>query len=282
MNSKTRFKDIVQQLIQFENQQEAEAISFWLLEDITNISRMDVLVEKEKELSVEEEQKLASAIERLKAKEPIQHILGKVEFYNRQFLVNRNVLIPRQETEELIALILADHPDLSGEVVVDIGTGSGIIPITIAKERSGAKIYGLDVSGAALETAKRNALLNRAEVEFLKIDILEETPQLPEAEIWVSNPPYVLESEKLMMDKKVLDFDPEQALFVTDADPLVFYKRITALARQNLKAGAYLYFEINEKFGEEVKIVMEMNGFNQVEIIKDMQGKDRFAVGINP
>lgn len=282
MNSKNRFKNLVHQLTQFENQQEAEAISFWLLEDIANISRMDVLVEKEIALSGEEEQKIASAMERLRNHEPIQHILGKVEFYNRQFLVNKNVLIPRQETEELIELILTDHPELSGEVVIDVGTGSGIIPITIAKERSGAKVYGLDVSGAALETAKRNALLNRAEVEFLKIDILEETPALPEAEIWISNPPYVLESEKLVMHKKVLDFDPSQALFVSDEDPLLFYKRITSLAKQNLKTGAYLYFEINEKFGKEVKVVMELYGFSQVEIIKDMQGKDRFAVGVNP
>ncbi|GAA5039591.1 release factor glutamine methyltransferase [Marivirga lumbricoides] len=282
MNSKKRFKEIVDQLKNFENQQEAEVIAFWLLDDLAHISRMDILVEKEKELTAEEEQKIDDAIKRLKNNEPIQHILGKVEFYNRQFLVNQNVLIPRLETEELVELILADHPDLTEEVVVDIGTGSGIIPITIAKERNGAKVYGLDISGAALETAKRNALLNRAEVEFIKIDILEETPALPKAEIWISNPPYVLESEKNVMSKKVLDFDPAQALFVKDDDPLIFYKRISSLARQNLKAGAYLYFEINEKFGEEVKVVMEIHGFNNVKIIKDMQGKHRFVVGINP
>ncbi|MBK6265191.1 peptide chain release factor N(5)-glutamine methyltransferase [Marivirga sp. S37H4] len=281
MNSKIRFKEIAERLKKFENEQEAESLSYWLLEDIGKISKMDVLVEKEVILSAVEEELLNEAIERLKKHEPIQHILGKVEFYNRQFLVNKNVLIPRQETEELVDLILKDHPDLADEVVVDIGTGSGIIPITIAKERPGVKIYGLDISIAALATAKRNAELNRAKVNFLNIDILEESPELPPAEIWVSNPPYVLESEKMAMEEKVKEYDPAQALFVHDNDPLVFYKRIAYLAKQNLKYGAYLYFEINEKFGEEVKLVMELHGFKELAVIKDMQGKNRFVVGIN-
>lgn len=281
MNSKQTYKSIYATLLTFEDTQEAEALSFYLLEAFYGLSRTDILIEKNFNPSKENEEALEKAIERLKSNEPIQHILGQVTFYNRQFLVNRNVLIPRQETEELVDLILKDHVDLKDKVVVDVGTGSGVIPITIAKERPETKVYGLDISGAAIETAKRNAVFNRAEVIFIKSNILEKLPLLPPADLWVSNPPYVLESEKTSMAKKVLEFDPSIALFVPDHQPLVFYERIASLAKQNMNSMAYLYFEINEKFGNEVKQLMEKEGFVNVNIIKDMQGKDRFVSGIN-
>ncbi len=282
MNSKQLHNDIFQSLLTFEEPHEAQALSYWLMEHFHEISRTDILVEKTFIPTDEKNIALQKAIERLKAHEPIQHIIGKVSFFNRQFLVNRNVLIPRQETEELVDLILKDHPDLKDKVVVDIGSGSGVIPITIAKERHEVKIYGLDISGAAIETAKRNADFNRAEVTFIKNNILEKIPLLPPADIWVSNPPYVLESEKLTMARKVLDFDPSVALFVPDEHPLMFYERITVLAKQNMNSMAYLYFEINERFGKEVKHLMEKEGFLNVNIINDMQGKNRFVSGINP
>ncbi len=282
MNSKEVYNNIYQTILSFEEPMEAEALSYWLMEAFYHVSRTDILVQNEIEPTSEEERNLQSAIARLKAHEPIQHIIGKVSFFNRQFLVNRNVLIPRQETEELVDLILKNHPDLKDKVVVDIGTGSGIIPITIAKERQAAKVFGIDVSSSAIETAKRNAEFNRAEVTFIKSNILEKIPIMPPADIWVSNPPYVLESEKLVMDRKVLDFDPSIALFVPDDRPLLFYERITVLAKQNMNSMASLYFEINEKFGEEVKQLMEREGFFNVMVINDMQGKNRFVSGINP
>lgn len=282
MNSKQVYNNIFQTLSTFEEPQEAEALSYWLMEEFYHISRTDILVEKNFNPKVEEDDALQKAIERLKSHEPIQHIIGKVSFFNRQFLVNRNVLIPRQETEELVDLILKDHTDLKDKVVVDIGTGSGVIPITIAKERQDVQVYGIDISSAAIATAKRNATFNRAKVTFIKSNILEKTPLLPPADIWISNPPYVLESEKQSMAKKVLDFDPAVALFVPDQNPLLFYERITELAKQNMNSMAYLYFEINEKFGKEVKQLMQNEGFLNVNIINDMQGKNRFVSGVNP
>lgn len=279
MNSKALFENIKTTLAEFEDEGEAEAITFLMLEDLFHISRMDVLVEKEIEISKQTDEKLQSFLAELKSGKPIQHILGKVEFYGRQFLVNPNVLIPRRETEELVHLLLERNPDLSEQLIVDIGTGSGIIPITIAKERKHCEVYGVDISSAALATAKRNADLNHAQVSFIQADILEEDLDLPKANIWVSNPPYVMEKEKAQMEAKVYEHDPATALFVPDHDALIFYERISQLAFKNLVTDGELYFEINEQFGKEVKIIMEECGFKEVDIKEDMQGKERFAFG---
>jgi release factor glutamine methyltransferase len=279
MNSKQLFENIRTTIAKFENEGETEAIAFLIVEDLFQISRMDVLVEKEIEVSGQTQEKLNSILDQLKNGKPIQHILGKVEFYGRQFLVNPNVLIPRRETEELVHLILERNPDLSEQSIVDIGTGSGVIPITIAKERKHCEVYGVDISSAALATAKRNADLNHAQVSFIQADILEEDLNLPKANIWVSNPPYVMEKERAEMEAKVYDHDPATALFVPDHDALIFYERISHLAFNNLVLDGELYFEINEKFGKEVKIIMEDCGFKGVGIKEDMQGKERFVFG---
>ncbi|WP_340152465.1 peptide chain release factor N(5)-glutamine methyltransferase [uncultured Marivirga sp.] len=279
MTSKQLFENIKTPIAEFEAQGEAEAITFLILEQLFHISRMDVLVEKKIEISSETDEKLKSMLDQLKSGQPIQHILGKVEFYGRQFLVNPNVLIPRRETEELVHLILERHFDLSEQLIVDVGTGSGIIPITIAKERKHCEVYGIDISSAALATAKRNADLNHAQVSFIQADILTEEPNLPKANIWVSNPPYVMEKEKAEMEAKVYDHDPTTALFVPDHDALIFYERIAQLAYNNLILGGELYFEINEQFGKEVKAIMGDCGFKEIVIKKDMQEKDRFVLG---
>lgn len=279
MNSKLLLEYLKKEISNFEEASEAEAIAMLIIEDLFNISRMDILIEKELDISSDLNDNIQSILNQLKSGKPVQHILGKVEFYGRQFLVNSNVLIPRRETEELVHLILERHPDLSEQLIVDIGTGSGIIPITIAKERKHCEVYGVDISSAALATAKRNADLNHAQVNFIQADILEEEIELPKANIWVSNPPYVMEKEKARMDAKVHDYDPATALFVPDHDALIFYERITTMAFNNLVSGGALYFEINEQFGKEVKFVMEECGFNAVEIKKDMQGKERFVLG---
>ncbi|WKV10702.1 peptide chain release factor N(5)-glutamine methyltransferase [Marivirga harenae] len=279
MTSKQLFENIKTPIAEFEAQGEAEAITLLILEQLFHISRMDVLVEKEIDISSETDEKLKSMLDQLKSGQPIQHILGKVEFYGRQFLVNPNVLIPRRETEELVHLILERHSDLSEQLIVDVGTGSGIIPITIAKERKHCEVYGIDISSAALATAKRNADLNHAQVSFIQADILTEEPNLPKANIWVSNPPYVMEKEKAEMEAKVYDHDPTTALFVPDHDALIFYERIAQLAYNNLILGGELYFEINELFGKEVKAIMGDCGFKEIVIKKDMQEKDRFVLG---
>jgi release factor glutamine methyltransferase len=279
MNSKLLLEKIIKSISKFETQEEAEAIAFLILEDLLQISRMDILVEKEIEVSKSVHEKLDSILLELEKGKPIQHILGKVEFYSRQFLVNPNVLIPRRETEELVHLILENHPDLSEQMVVDIGTGSGIIPITIAKERKHCEVFAVDISSSALATAKRNAQLNHANVSFIQADILEEDLDLPKSNIWISNPPYVLEKEKAEMEAKVFEYEPANALFVPDHDALIFYERISLLAFKHLVPGGELYFEINEQFGREVKKLMEDKGFQDVKVMADMQGKDRFVFG---
>ncbi|WP_296618578.1 peptide chain release factor N(5)-glutamine methyltransferase [Marivirga sp.] len=279
MNSKLLLEKLIKSILEFETEGEAEAIAFLILEDILQISRMDVMMEKEIETSDSIHEKLDSILSELRTGKPIQHILGKVEFYSRQFLVNPNVLIPRRETEELVHLILENHPDLSEQLIVDIGTGSGIIPITIAKERKHCEVFAVDISSSALATAKRNAKLNHAKVSFLQADILEEDLDLPKSNIWISNPPYVLEKEKAEMETKVFEHEPANALFVPDHDALIFYERISKLAFKHLVQGGELYFEINEQFGKEVKKLMEDNGFRNVKIMGDMQGKDRFVFG---
>ncbi|WKK75666.2 peptide chain release factor N(5)-glutamine methyltransferase [Marivirga salinae] len=279
MNSKLVLEKIKNSIAEFETVGEAGAIAFLILEDQFQISRMDVLLEKEIETSISIDKKIDSILSELKSGKPIQHILGKVEFYGRQFLVNPNVLIPRRETEELVHLILENNPDLSEQLIVDIGTGSGIIPITIAKERKHCEVYAVDISSSALATAKRNALLNHAKVSFIQADILIEDLDLPKSNIWISNPPYVLEKEKAEMQTKVFEHEPANALFVPNHDALKFYERITQLASQHLIKGGELYFEINEQFGREVKKLMEEKGFRDVKIMGDMQGKDRFVFG---
>ncbi len=280
MNSKLVLEKIKNSIAEFETESEAEAIAFLILEDHFQISRMDVLMEKEIKTSISIDEKINSILSELKSGKPIQHILGKVEFYGRQFLVNPNVLIPRRETEELVHLILENNPDLSEQLIVDIGTGSGIIPITIAKERKHCEVYAVDISSSALATAKRNASLNHANVSFIQADILVEDLNLPKSNIWISNPPYVLEKEKAEMQTKVFEHEPANALFVPNHDALKFYERITQLASQHLIKGGELYFEINEQFGREVKRLMEEKGFRDVKVMGDMQGKDRFVYGV--
>ncbi|WKK85441.2 peptide chain release factor N(5)-glutamine methyltransferase [Marivirga arenosa] len=279
MNSKALFDKIKSELIKFEEEAEAEAISYLILENIYQISRMDILIGKEVDENSEYSEKLESYLIELKSGKPIQHIMGRVEFYGRQFLVNSNVLIPRRETEELVHLILEQNPDLSEKTIIDIGTGSGIIPITIAKERKESILYAVDISSAAIATAKRNAQLNRAEIQFIHSDILSEDLSIPKCSIWISNPPYVRDIEKNKMHTKVLDYEPDLALFVEDNSPLIFYKRITKIAFDNLLNQGKLYFEINEAFGSEVQEILHNAGFGDVIIKKDMQGKDRFVYG---
>jgi len=279
MNSKALFDKIKSELIKFEEEAEAEAISYLILENIYQISRMDILIGKEVDENSEYSEKLESYLMELKSGKPIQHIMGRVEFYGRQFLVNSNVLIPRRETEELVHLILEQNPDLSEKTIIDIGTGSGIIPITIAKERKESILYAVDISSAAIATAKRNAQLNRAEIQFIHSDILSEDLSIPKCSIWISNPPYVRDIEKNEMHTKVLDYEPDLALFVKDNSPLIFYKRITKMAFDNLLNHGKLYFEINEAFGSEVQEILHNAGFGDVIIKKDMQGKDRFVYG---
>ncbi|GAB3341407.1 peptide chain release factor N(5)-glutamine methyltransferase [Marivirga atlantica] len=281
MRSKELFIHISEKLKTVESKEEANSITYIILDELFHSSRTDVLIDKEVPDYKNKADGLDQIIERLLNKEPVQHILGHTEFYGRKFLVNKNVLIPRPETEELIHLIITADKSLKEGKIVDIGTGSGIIPITLKKELPENNVLGIDISHAALATAKRNAQLNNVEVEFIEDDILNsESDYLAHSDIIVSNPPYVTNSERKTMDTKVLEHDPALALFVEDDDPLLFYRVIAEKAYDKLNVGGKLYFEINEQFGDEVVQLLTKYKYKNITLIKDMQGKNRFTSAI--
>ncbi|WP_281614346.1 peptide chain release factor N(5)-glutamine methyltransferase [Flammeovirga sp. SubArs3] len=257
------------------DENEANSIAYLWLEKRLQLSRTDVILQKEaidfnKELFQQD-------LERLQKHEPIQYIIGEGDFYGRVFQLNKDTLIPRSETEELVHLILQENK--SGQLL-DIGTGSGCIPITIGLE-SDITTFGIDVSESALTKAKENAHSLNSTTKFQLLDILEQDlSSFDPLDIIVSNPPYVTYKEKEVMDKNVVEFEPELALYVEDDNPLIFYRRISMLASQKLTEGGKLYFEINEQFGKETADLMKKDGFKNIEIIKDFQGKDRIVKGI--
>lgn len=267
-NAKELHQQIISKIKDIYGSQEAISISFLIL-DFFGITKNDVIL-NHKTPSVD----IENIIKRLQNSEPIQYILNEAWFYERKFYVDENVLIPRPETEELCQLINSNtKPQTSNLKIIDIGTGSGCIPITLKLENPNFMVYALDISEKALKIAKKNAVDLGAEINFIKADILNDEIDLTPFDIVVSNPPYVLNSEKELMKKNVLDFEPHIALFVEDIDPLLFYKKIIELSsRDKVK---HLYFEINEKFGEEIKKLMVTNGFKNASIYRDLQNKNR-------
>jgi release factor glutamine methyltransferase len=254
--------------------QEAESIVSWLFEHHLGWKRTEILNE-----AVESSfpPKLFEDFERLKTGEPIQYIMGKGPFYGREFFVSSATLIPRNETEELVHKIIKENPK-AGLRVLDIGTGTGCIPISLALEMNNPEMFAVDISEEALQIAQKNAVELSAKVTFSKCDILTKTPEVPELDILVSNPPYIPEQEKTEMHKNVLDFEPELALFVSNDDPLIFYRIIAEKGKQLLKSGGKLYFEINEKYGKEVAELLEEMGYSDVKVLKDLNGKERMVV----
>ncbi len=217
------------------------------------------------------------AVNRLLKSEPIEYIIGNAEFYGRTFKTNSNVLIPRPETEELCEWIIADFKTANSLSILDIGTGSGCIPITLAHELPQSSVLACDVSLDALEIAKQNAELNGVSVEFFQCDILKELPVTIKLDVIISNPPYVLQSDKAEMESNVLDYEPHIALFVDDNDPLIFYKKIAKHALDTLTENGKLYFEIHERYSNEVLQLLESMNFVNIEVRKDAQGKERMV-----
>lgn len=238
---------------------------------------VDYFLGKDMTLSANAEQKLEDILARLCRFEPIQYIQGTCNFLGRPFRVSPAVLIPRPETEELAAHVLEAMPP--GARVLDIGTGSGCIAVTLAKERPDARVTAWDVSADALEVARANDETHRAGVTFERHDVLTYRPEGTACyDIIVSNPPYVTESEKRSMERNVLDWEPPVALFVPDHDPLRFYRRIAALGRQLLAGEGKLYFEINQAFGRETVAMLGEQGYASATVKKDMSGNDRFVI----
>lgn len=279
---------------------ETEIQSFFniLIEFKLNLKRIDIALDPTFEISTNNLVFLETAISDLKKHIPIQYIIGETEFYGLPFHVNENVLIPRPETEELVEWIINElkvKSQKSKIKILDIGTGSGCIPISLAKNLLNAEIYAIDISSEALKTAKKNAELNKVTINFIETDILKteslkdviasetqqslnsEAASIPKFDIIVSNPPYVRNLEKQEIQPNVLKHEPHLALFVEDNNPLIFYDKIADLAKSHLTENGYLFFEINQYLGTETVDLLKSKGFSEIELKKDMFGVDRMT-----
>lgn len=255
---------------------ELQAMIRVICEDVFNYDQVDVALRQDHELPDFAPERIAEIIARLKRHEPLQYVVGSARFHGHRFKVTPAVLIPRPETEQLVDLIIDENPDADFKVL-DMGTGSGCIAIALARALKFAQVDALDVSRDALAVARENAaLLKTPGVRFFESDMLASQPSAC-YDIIVSNPPYICWSERESMDRNVKDFEPGQALFVPDSDPLLYYKAIAHYASQSLEHGGKLYLEINQRFGNEVKHLLESCGLDDVRIIEDSFGHVRFA-----
>ncbi|MCA6423369.1 MAG: peptide chain release factor N(5)-glutamine methyltransferase [Flavobacterium sp.] len=297
---KTKF---IKELSLLYDDKEMESFFYLILEYFHQIKRIDLALNPEMEMNSSQLLRWESVLSDLKKQKPIQYILGETEFYGLPFLVNENTLIPRPETEELVELIIKQNskseippgPKVNGAKlnsklkILDIGTGSGCIAISLAKNISNAEVFAIDISEKALAAAQKNAEINKVKVNFIQADILkinnlEQLPtsvfQLPTTfDIIVSNPPYVRNSEKAEINPNVLEYEPHLALFVKDEDALLFYRKIAKLALNNLTSKGKLYFEINQYLGKETVELIKSFGFRNVVLQKDIYGNDRMIEG---
>lgn len=258
---------------------EARAITDYVLDVCFGLSKADILCGAVEEMTAEKTAELNKIFGRLMEGEPVQYVLGRAEFCGRWFSVRPGVLIPRPETEELCAWITADSKASASPKVLDIGTGSGCIAITLQLDMPESNVTAWDISADALDVARENAQRFGANVNFVKQDALNAKPE-GEWDVIVSNPPYICEKEKKDMAVNVLEHEPHTALFVPDADPLLFYRAITRLAVQTLSKGGRLYFEINPIYADDTCRMMRAEGMTAVELRSDMYGKQRMAKGV--
>jgi release factor glutamine methyltransferase len=270
--------NFIKSLLPFYDEMEAESFFYILLENKRQLRRIDLALDAEKEFSEDEISIWTIILEKLKTQIPIQYILGTTHFYGSEFMVDENVLIPRPETEELVDWIVKLNSKISKKKnlrILDIGTGSGCIAISLAKNIPNSEVFAIDVSEKALAVAKKNSKLNTVSVTFLHKNILETTSLDQKFDIIVSNPPYVRNLEKSEIKSNVLDNEPHLALFVADDDALIFYKKIAELAAANLNSNGQLFFEINQYLGKETLDLLESLGLKNWELRKDIYGNDR-------
>jgi release factor glutamine methyltransferase len=275
----------IQELTPIYDAGEAESFFYLILEEKQHLKRIDLALNPDLTFSDEAIQEWNSILEQLKKEIPVQYLLGKTSFYGLDFEVNENVLIPRPETEELVEWIIESQklrtkrqePKAKGQKlkILDIGTGSGCIAISLAKNILNAEVFAIDVSEKALVTAKKNAEFNSVNVTFLERNILETEDLEQQFDSIVSNPPYVRELEKQEIKKNVLDNEPHLALFVDDNDALIFYRKIAELAQKNVSQNGQLFFEINQYLGKETVDLLEKMNFKNIELRKDIYGNDR-------
>jgi len=276
-------KDIRNYLINKLNdiypEKEIIAITYHILKTQFGIDRLHLLTNPGQICTTEMKDRITEICAMLKTGKPIQYILGETSFFDCIIKVNNDTLIPRPETEELVSIIINENKEFRGRII-DFGTGSGCIAIALKKNLPLSIVTAVEISEPALECAKTNAQLNSVNITFVKGDVIHFDHQIvPKAEIIVSNPPYVPESEKKFMNRNVLDFEPHKALFVPDIDPLIFYRAILVLAEKLITPGGRIYFEINETKGIETCNLLESAGFKEIAILNDLNGKNRFVKG---
>lgn len=265
---------IISELRGFYPEEELREFAYWIIEESTGMTRTQILTDCKDTQNISN---MEIILQKLRAHEPIQYIFGHTEWKGLDLRVTPDTLIPRPETAELVEWILQEADRDKPLSVLDIGTGSGCIAIALKKAAPKWQVTGLDISEEALVVAKENAIRNKVEVNWLQADILSPIANnpLPIADIIVSNPPYICDSEKKDMDARVLDYEPHSALFVPDTDPLLFYRQIASLA----SSPSLVFFEINEAYGNEVCAMMEQMGYSDVQLKNDMYGKPRMVFG---
>ena len=287
-NSKVLFQEILARLDPGEGPEENKAISYVLLEGLLGVSKVDIMTGKMIQYSQDTALTLQKSVDRIKQGEPVQYVVGKEIFFGRNFNVNPSVLIPRPETEELVRVVLTyimepQPKRIKSEPlrILDVGTGTGCIPITLFHEIGESEIFATDVSHAALSVAVDNARNLEAKITFMEHNVLKEKLPVRDLDVIVSNPPYVTERERSLMRSNVLEHEPPLALFVPDDDPLIFYVALVQQAIGTLKPGGLLAVEINVKFGAQVSALFIQHGFKDVQIVNDISSKPRIVRGLN-
>ncbi|PZP49207.1 MAG: peptide chain release factor N(5)-glutamine methyltransferase [Pseudopedobacter saltans] len=271
-------KHLLDILITIYDQREAASIAAMVMEKLTGLDRIQSLIKKDAIVTLDQETLLEKWTKDLLAQRPVQYVLEEAWFYGFSFYVKEGVLIPRPETEQLVEWVMETMRDLPG-TVLDIGSGSGCIAITLAKLKPHLHVFSVDKSEEALAIARENNRRLKTAVDFRQMDILavDNIDIGKKLDAIVSNPPYIKEMEKQDMHTNVLNYEPEMALFVPDSDPLLFYRKIAELSSKTLRSEGYLFFEINEQYGKEVVNLLALLGFSDIELKKDIQGKDRMV-----
>ena len=279
------YQQLSSKLYDLYDYREAEQIAGWVMENISGLSKMDRMLNKNLPMSTPQKELYEKYSSELLTYKPVQYVLQEAWFYGMRLFVDENVLIPRPETEELVDWVIREiktdqsepRKDDSKLTILDIGTGSGCIAIAIKKNLPHEDVLAIDLSEGALEVAKKNAMAQGVCIQFMQLDFLQESDweMIPPVDIIISNPPYIPASDKAGMQKNVLEFEPHLALFTDDNDPLVFYKKIASFARKRLKAGGRIFVEVHESNGEQAAQLFSKSGFGRIELRKDMQGKER-------
>jgi len=285
MNLGNAFHYVRQELARQYDEREAAAIAHELLGALTGLSKIDRLMQKDEPLAPEQQWRMEEQLEELIHGRPLQYVLGCAYFMERPFMVNEAVLIPRPETEELIFWIIHDHKDkANGMSILDVGTGSGCIPISLKLELPELTVSSCDISVDALEVARRNAQALDAEVSFINCDFLDKSlwASLPATDILVSNPPYIPQAEATTMERHVTDYEPAAALFVPDQDPLLFYRNIAAFGLQRLNAGGMVYCELHRDYAQQTCALFTSMGYMDVQLRDDMHGNPRMLRAQKP